>query len=146
MSILVSLKSGSNTPSGAPVRFHSTQHSRYQGGIKQGEEICNRGIQIEPNIHGQKGYSVTIHNLDGLHPVWGDNVQMATKPMEVISVDSCVVELRGYGYDERAVAMGFPPEIASFSDYGLVVQFSPSGEIEKCTLILHDRGVRIEYI
>lgn len=61
---------------------------------------------------------------------------MAPKPMKIIKEDFNSIELRGYGYDE----MGEP-----FSDYGIILHLSNS-IVEKISLILWDRNVRIEYL
>lgn len=141
--ILESLKRGSNSPQKGSVTFFSTKHTRIEGGFKHPESICKRNIQIESNVSNSHGYTVTILNGEGNHPLWGANVQMSAKPMEIISIDENRVELRGYGYDKNAVAMG--KSAASFRDYGLEIVFSINGEIQECTLVLYDRGIRIVY-
>ena len=120
------------------IRFTSTDHIRYENGRDvSGHNVdCKRGIQIEPNIRGGEGYTVTIHNLDGPHPVWGNNVQMAPKQMRVVRETASEVELRGFGHDP----MGF-----SFSDYGLTLHFN-GDEVERAVLHMHDRNIDIEYL
>ena len=49
------------------------------------------------------------------------NVQMAPKRMKIVNVEGNIVELRGYGYDENALAIGAPLQAASFENYGVVV-------------------------
>lgn len=145
MSILQSLLSGSNNPSVGQLHFNSTRHTRFQGTEQLPESVFNRQIQIEKNINGQKGYTVTVFNKDGNHPVWGSNVQVAPKPMEIVAYSPNRIELRGYGYDQQALALGVPEHDASFACYGLEVLISPEGEVVQCNLLLHDRNVRIEY-
>lgn len=53
-----------------------------------------------------------MFNLDGMHPLWQNNIQMSPKRMRITNVSDNIVQLRGYGYD----SMG-----ASFADYGVVL-------------------------
>ena len=71
--------------------FESHSHQRFEGGIpKLGAQTCNRTVKIEKNTNGCKGYQLTpgdgfivsILNVDGNHPLWGDNYQMSPKPMK----------------------------------------------------------------
>lgn len=126
------------------IQFLSDDHIRYQNGQiavtsssdSQGHNKgANRGIQVEPNISGGEGYTVTIFNMDGNHPIWGDNVQMAPKQMKLISVDNQKIVLRGFGQD----AMG-----GSFADYGLSI-YHNGNEPTRLKLHMHDRNVDIEY-
>lgn len=146
MGILEALLSGDNNPNVGQVQFNSTKHTRFQGAEVTAEAVCNRQVQIEKNVNGQKGYTVTIFNTDENHPIWGSNVQMSAKPMEIVSYSPQRVELRGYGYDQTALSLGVPKEGASFACYGLEVLFSQNKEVVKCNLLLHDRNVRIEYM
>jgi hypothetical protein len=118
--------------------FKSSDHLRYENGIHVSGPHggAGRAIKIEPNITGGKGYSVTLYNLDGDHPVWQNNVQMAPKQMEIIQRVNDKVVLRGYGHDN----MG-----SSFADYGLTIH-SEDDQVTKCILHMHDRGFDIEYM
>lgn len=118
--------------------FKSSDHIRYQSGqhVSGPHGGAARLVKVEPNISGGEGYTVTLYNLDGIHPVWQNNVQMAPKQMKVIEENDNKVVLRGYGQD----AMG-----ASFADYGLTLLFK-SDEPYKCILHMHDRGINIEYL
>jgi len=127
------------------IQFHSNNHIRYQNGQvaissstdNEGHnKDANRGIQIEPNINGDEGYTVTIFNMDGNHPLWGNNVQMAPKQMKLISVDNEKIILQGYGLD----SMG-----GSFADYGLTI-YHNGLEVTKLKLHMFDRKVDIEYL
>lgn len=80
--------------------------------------------------------TVTLYNLDGNHPVWQSNIQMAPKQMKVIHQSSNKIILHGFGHD----AMG-----ASFAVYGLTIHFD-NEQVSKCILHMHDRIVDIEYI
>ena len=106
---------GNNNPSEGKVIFDSSDHIRFQNGIDvSGHNYgCNRRFEIEKNIEGGEGYTVTMYNLDGNHPLWQNNIQMAPKRMRIVSVNDNIVEMRGYGYDENALAMGVPLSDAS---------------------------------
>lgn len=118
--------------------FKSSDHLRYENGIHVSGPHggARRAVKVEPNISGGQGFTVTLYNLDGNHPVWQNNVQMAPKQMKVIESNNDKIVLRGYGQD----AMG-----ASFSDYGLTINLK-NGQIYNCVLHMHDRGVDIEYL
>lgn len=124
--------------------FKSSDHIRYQNGIHVAgpHGSANRAIKVEPNIEGKEGYTVTIFNLDGIHPYWGDNIQMSPKQMKIIENSAHKIVLRGYGADPRA--MGHPDGL--FSNYGISIYYNYDNEIEKIVLHLHDRGVDIEYL
>jgi hypothetical protein len=118
--------------------FKSSDHLRYENGVHVSGPHggAGRAVQVEPNTTGSNGYSVTLYNLDGNHPVWKNNIQMAPKQMEIIQQTNDKVVLRGYGYDN----MG-----GSFADYGLTIHFE-NGQINKCILHMHDRGINLEYM
>jgi hypothetical protein len=126
------------------VYFASGSHQRYENDIPvKGMQKCGRAVKIENNINGGEGYSVTVYTLDSVHPVWGNNVIMGTKPMKIISQTSDKIVLRGFGYDQRALALGAGDD-ASFAHYGLSI-YLKYGEIDKIVSHLHDRNVDIEY-
>ncbi|BDW77207.1 hypothetical protein BFINE_30020 [Bacteroides finegoldii DSM 17565] len=106
---------------------------------------CNRRFVIEKNIEGGEGYTVTLYNLDGLHPLWKDNIQMAPKRMRIISTSDNIVELRGYGYDENAMALGAPLADASFDSYGIMLLIE-NAEIRRIQLNMYDRNISIVYL
>jgi hypothetical protein len=118
--------------------FKSSDHLRYENGIHVSGPHggARRAVKVEPNISGSSGVTVTLYNLDGNHPLWQNNVQMAPKQMKIIEQTTEKIILRGYGHD----AMG-----ASFADYGLTINFN-NNEIESCILHMHDRRVDIEYL
>lgn len=118
--------------------FKSSDHLRYENGIHVSGPHggAGRAVKVEPNINGGKGFTVTLYNLDGNHPLWQNNIQMAPKQMEIINQTNNKIELRGYGYD----SMG-----SSFSDYGLTILFRDDS-IDKCILHMLDRNVDIEYL
>jgi tetratricopeptide (TPR) repeat protein len=118
--------------------FKSPDHLRYENGkhVSGPHGGAGRAVKVEPNISGGEGYTVTLYNLDGNHPVWQNNIQMAPKQMKLVVADSEKIQLKGYGRD----AMG-----ASFADYGLTI-YHDDGSIEKCVLHMYDRGVDIEYL
>lgn len=82
-----------------------------------------------------KVYNVSMHILDGSMSNFGDNVQMESKPMKIISQTENKIVLRGFGYD----AFGFP-----FSDYGVELNFV-NGKLDNTTLNMYDRNVSINY-
>ena len=137
-SICDDLLNGNNYPTGEPVKFDSSDHIRYANGIDvSGHNYgCNRQVEIQKNIEGREGYTVTIYNLDGIHPLWGNNVQMAPKQMKIVNAVDNTISLRGYGYD----MMG-----SAYSDYGIDVHFV-NKEIDKIVLKMFDRNIELEYL
>ncbi len=119
------------------LQFHSTDHIRFQNGLDVSghNKGCNRGIEIINHPDVEDAFLVTIYNLDGNHPVWGDNVQMAPKRMRIVYNSNNVIKLQGFGYDR----MGTP-----FSDYGLSI-YSENNLITKIVLHMIDRSIDIEY-
>lgn len=120
------------------LRYHSTDHLRYENGIHVSGPHggAGRGVEIVPNFKTGEGYLVTIYNQDGLHPLWENNIQMAPKQMKVIKKTEKEIQLRGFGYDP----LGNP-----FDDYALSIQLS-GNDIEYIKLHMLDRGVEIKYL
>ena len=118
--------------------FKSFDHIRYENGrhVSGPHGGANRAVKVEPNINGGEGYTATLYNLDGNHPVWQNNIQMAPKQMKIVQQTNERILLRGYGHD----SMG-----SSFSDYGLSIIYK-NGSVEKCILHMHDRNIDIEYL
>lgn len=118
--------------------FKSSDHLRYENGILVSGPHggAGRAVKVEPNINGGQGVTVTLYNLDGNHPIWQNNVQMAPKQMKVIESTNDKIVLRGYGQD----VMG-----ASFADYGLTINLK-NRQVYNCILHMHDRGIDIEYL
>lgn len=118
------------------VHFKSNFHIRYEEGSPASNgSKANRIIVVEPNINGGENYSVSMLNADGIHPLWGNNVQMTPKQMRIVDRTDELIKLKGYGFD----AMG-----ESFGDYGLDI-YLKNNEIEKVILFMYDRDVYIEY-
>ena len=127
--------------------FESSDHLRYQNGIHVSGPHggAKRAVKVEPNINGCSGYNippgdgyiVTIYNLDGAHPIWGNNVQMSPKPMRIISQSADEIVLRGYPVQAMS-----PFGWIDFNgrDYGLSILFK-NGNIDRCILHMHDRNV-----
>lgn len=138
---------GNNYPPDGYVSFDTSDHIRFQNGMDvSGHNYgCNRRFMIEKNIEGGEGYTVTLYNLDGLHPLWKDNIQMAPKRMRIISTSDNIVELRGYGYDENALALGAPLSDASFASYGIVLLIEDT-EIKRIQLNMYERNISIVYL
>lgn len=132
------LLDGNNFPSEGSISFDSSDHIRFQNGqnVSGHNYGCNRRLVVEKNIHGDEGYTVTMYNLDGVHPLWQNNVQMAPKRMRIINVDSNIVQLRGYGID----MMG-----ASFADYGVSLLIE-NDVISRAQLDMYDRNISIVYL
>ena len=86
-----------------------------------------------------------MYNLDGLHPLWKDNIQMAPKRMRIVSSNENIIELRGYGYDENALTMGAPLSDASFVSYGIILLIE-GNEIKRMQLNMFDRNISIVYL
>jgi hypothetical protein len=144
---ILNLLEGNNNPPNGFVVFDSSDHIRYQNGtnVSGHNYNCHRRFTIEKNVSGLEGYTVTLYNLDSIHPVWRDNIQMHPKRMRITSVDSNIVEMRGYGYDENAVAMGASLNDASFENYGVVLLVE-DGLIKRMQLNMYDRCVSIVYL
>lgn len=138
---------GNNYPSEGKVIFDSSDHIRFQNGkdVSGHNYGCNRRFVIEKNIEGNEGYTVTMYNLDGNHPLWQNNIQMAPKRMRIVSANDNIVELCGYGYDENALAMGVPLSDASFASYGIVLLIEDP-EIKRIQLNMYDRDISIVYL
>ena len=138
---------GDNNPPSGKIVFDSSDHVRFQNGrdVSGHNYNCHRRITIEKNIEGAEGYTVTMYNMDGMHPLWQNNVQMAPKRMRIVNVDRNIVELRGYGYDENALAMGAPLEAASFENYGIAIMIE-NDAIVRAQLNMYDRNVSIVYL
>ena len=138
---------GNNYPPDGSVSFDSSDHIRFQDGkdISGHNYDCNRRFVIEKNIEEGEGYTVTLYNLDGIHPLWGNNVQMSPKRMRIVSVNDNVVEMRGYGYDEKAVAMGASLSDATYEDYGVLLLIE-NKEIKRMQLNMYDRNISIVYL
>ena len=145
--IIKNLIVGNNNPPEGIIIFDSSDHIRFQNGqdVSGHNYGCNRRLVIEKNIQGDEGYTVTMYNLDGNHPLWQNNVQMAPKRMKIIKVDGNIVELRGYGFDENALAMGVPLEAASFENYGIAIMIE-NDAIVRAQLNMFDRNISIVYL
>ena len=135
---LAQIVQGNNNPSEGSTYFDSSDHIRFQNGqnVSGHNYGCNRRLVIEKNIEGGEGYTVTMYNLDGVHPLWQNNIQMAPKRMRVVAVNDNIVELRGYGFD----MMG-----ASFADYGVSLLIE-NNVISRVQLNMYDRNISIVYL
>ncbi len=133
------LKGNSDNPSIdlSDMKFISNDHIRYQNGqdVSGHNDDCWRGLRVQNNISGGQGYTVTMYNIDGNHPVWGNNIQMAPKQMKIIEQNNTGIKLRGYGTDQTG---------GSFADYGLTLHLNTK-VVEKVTLHMHDRNIDIVY-
>ena len=70
---------------------------------------------------------------------------MAPKRMRIVSSNENIVEFRGYGYDENALALGAPLADASFDSYGIVLLIV-NAEIRRIQLNMYDRNISIVYL
>lgn len=145
--IIKNLIVGNNNPPEGAIIFDSSDHIRFQNGqdVSGHNYGCNRRLVIEKNIQGDEGYTITMYNLDGIHPLWQNNVQMAPKRMKIIKIDGNIVELRGYGFDENALAMGVPLEAASVENYGIAIMIE-NNAIVRAQLNMFDRNISIVYL
>jgi hypothetical protein len=127
------------------IYFRSTVHQRFENGVAVcGLQNCVRNVKIESNINGNEGYTVTIFMEDGNHPFWGNNVIMAPKQMKVVCEHDNIIELRGFGYDENALAMCAPANDASFANYGILLLVE-NNQVERIQLNMYDRNISIVY-
>lgn len=132
------LLEGNNNPPADKIIFDSSDHVRFQNGrdVSDHNFGCNRRLTIEKNINGGEGYTVTMYNLDGVHPLWGNNIQMSPKQMRIINVNDNIVELRGFGVDSLN---------ASFADYGVLLLIE-NGLVSRAQLNMLDRNISIVYL
>jgi len=118
------------------IKFVSNDHSRYENGkiVSDTNPNCNRLIELNETDE-EDIYLVTIYNLDGNHPLWQNNIQMAPKRMAINSIAPNRIDLVGIGFDYLG---------NSFSDYGLTL-FIEKELITSITLHLFDRNIDINY-
>lgn len=136
--LIKDLLDGNNYPLEGSITFDSSDHIRFQNGqnVSGHNYGCNRRFVVEKNTYGEEGYTVTMYNLDGVHPLWKNNVQMAPKRMRIINVTRNIVQLRGYGFD----IMG-----SSFADYGVFLLIE-NEVISRVQLDMYDRNISIVYL
>ena len=82
--------------------------------------------------------------MDGMHPLWQNNIQMSPKRMKIVNKQENIIEFRGYGYDENALAIGAPIDSDSFANYGLVMIIEDYS-IVRAQLNMYDRNISIVY-
>ena len=118
-------------------KFISDDHTRYENeqAVQADNKGCMRGVRVQKGVSGNKGYTVTIYNLDGNHSLWGNNIQMSPKQMEIIHNSNAGVEFRGFGKD---------PMGNNFSDYGIIIHLL-NDVPTKITLKMYDRKIYIVY-
>lgn len=116
-------------------KFLSDNHTRFENGrpINVDNNGAWRGINVKSKDNIT--FFVTMYNMNGNHPVWGNNIQMAEKQMKIIADDDSKLMLRGYGVDN----MG-----GSFADYGLTLH-KKNDLVNQVTLHMYDRKVDIIY-
>ena len=131
------LKTNSKKPSIdlTDYKFLSDDHTRIENGrpSNANNKGAWRGIRIKSSDNCT--FYVTMYNMNGNHPIWGDNIQMAEKRMKLIDENNDRIVLRGFGTD----VMG-----ASFADYGITLH-KTNGDVGKITLHMYDRKVDIVY-
>ena len=122
MSFIDDILTGNNNPSAGYIEFLSSDHIRYHNGIDvSGHNYnCHRKIKIENSITQSDGYTVTIFNEDGVHPIWRTNVQMSPKRMRIVRASSSCIEFRG------GVQTGYM--YAYRNGYDIAVQFDGDGQ------------------
>ena len=125
------------------IYFISSNHKRYNNGKWNGSD--NRGnmraIEVKPDSEKDDSYFVTLYNLSGVHPEWGDNIQIAPKRMKVVSSEVNKITLKGYGDDPMLANR--PPQIQS--NYGIVIHLK-NKNIDHISYYYHDRNVRIDFV
>lgn len=116
-------------------KFLSDNHTRVENGqpTSANNKGAWRGIRIKTSDNNT--FFVTMYNMNGNHPVWGNNIQMAEKQMKLVNESPDKIVFRGFGIDK----MG-----ASFADYGITIHKFNDG-ISKITLHMHDRNIDIIY-
>lgn len=136
LDFLSSIIKGDNNPPSGKIVFDSSDHVRFQNGqdVSGHNYNCHRRITIEKNIEGAEGYTVTMYNI-----------QMSPKRMKIVNKQENIIEFRGYGYDENALAIGAPMEAASFANYGLVIMIEDNS-IVRAQLNMYDRNISIVYL
>lgn len=146
LDFLSNIIKGDNNPPNGKIVFDSSDHVRFQNGqdVSGHNYNCHRRITIEKNIEGGEGYTVTMYKMDGVHPFWQNNIQMSPKRMKIVNKHENIIEFRGYGYDENALAFGAPMEAASFANYGVVIKIE-NNHIVLAQLNMFDRHVSIVY-
>ena len=146
LDFLSNIIKGDNNPPNGKIVFDSSDHVRFQNGqdVSGHNYNCHRRITIEKNIEGGEGYTVTMYNMDGVHPFWQNNIQMSPNRMKIVNKHENIIEFRGYGYDENALAFGAPMEAASFANYGVVIKIE-NNHIVLAQLNMFDRHVSIVY-
>lgn len=146
LDFLSNIIKGDNNPPNGKIVFDSSDHVRFQNGqdVSGHNYNCHRRITIEKNIEGGEGYTVTMYNMDGVHPFWQNNIQMSPKRMKIVNKHENIIEFRGYGYDENALAFGAPMEAASFANCGVVIKIE-NNHIVLAQLNMFDRHVSIVY-
>jgi hypothetical protein len=137
MGLLDFLKSESKKPSIdlKDFKFLSDNHTRFENGrpTNANNKGAWRGIRITSTDN--RTFYVTMYNMNGNHPVWGNNIQMAEKQMKLIEESNGKIVLRGFGND----SMG-----GSFADYGLTLHIA-NNSVFKIALHMHDRLIDIVY-
>ena len=76
--------------------------------------------------------------MDGMHPLWQNNIQMSPKRMKIVNKQENIIEFRGYGYDENALAIGAPMKAASYANYGVVLLLK-NNKIERIQLNMFEK-------
>ena len=122
------------------VCFISTNHTRFNNQETKGETFlaCNRKFLINEDSSIKNSYIVTLYNLDGVNPMWGDNIQMAPKRMKVVKIENDTIVLRGFGNDPMLTNR--PPQVQE--NFGVCIKHA-NNEISEIALLYHDRNVKI---
>lgn len=138
-----SILRGNNNPHKGKIIYESSDHIRFQNGenVSGHNYGCIRRLVIEKSIDAKEGYTISMYNMDGQSP----QLQMTPKPMKIVNVNGTIVEFRGFGYDENALAMNIPLEEAAFENYGLIITIEDDKVIH-AQLNLYDRDVNIVYL
>ncbi len=123
----------------ADVYFKSTRHIKHYHDKSVSENKNEkRAIKIEPNITGEKGYTVTTFKLNGILAFWGHLVEFPPTHMEVVSLSEEQSVLRGINESHSRAAAGL-------TKYGLSI-YHPESKIEKIVLHRPQEQLEIEYL
>ena len=117
-------------------KFLSDNHIRSTNGVPSttNNKGAWRGVRIISE--GEDHFQVLMYNMNGNHPQWGDNLQIAPKQMKITRSTPNEIFLQGYGEDSFG---------NSFADYALTLTLKYN-DVETVTLHMLDRGVEILYL
>lgn len=135
---------GSNAIDISDIYFVASDHKRYENGnwTEGDNKGCGRAIEVKADPDSDN-YLVTLYNLDGVNPRWGNNIQIAPKRMRIVTSSDGEITMRGYGSDPMLGGFGRPPQIQE--NFGITLHIA-EGAIDYVSYHYHDRDVRIDFL